>query len=122
MCLIIRIKEIIVLFIVVSRVKFKSPVNLSKFNKGSLRHFVCHVVFSCDLVFSSERIVLKFQVEILRRKMEGLSKGILLQRMEEEYNSLLSSATCSLASSASTSKRIELQDSSSMRVLQRVYS
>lgn len=54
--------------------------------------------------------------------MEGLSKGILLQRMEEEYNSLLSNATCSLASSASTSKRVELQDSSSMRVPQRVYS
>ncbi|KAK7341235.1 hypothetical protein VNO80_24161 [Phaseolus coccineus] len=58
----------------------------------------------------------KLNVEILRRKMEGLSKGILLQRMEEEYNSLLSSASSSLASSASTSKRVEFQDSSSVRV------
>ncbi|KAK7258132.1 hypothetical protein RIF29_32607 [Crotalaria pallida] len=55
----------------------------------------------------------KLNVEILRRKMEGLSKGILLQRMEEEYNSLLSTASSSLASSASSSKRIEFQDSSS---------
>ncbi|CAL0334252.1 unnamed protein product [Lupinus luteus] len=57
----------------------------------------------------------KLNVDILRRKMEVLSKGILLQRMEEEYNSLLSSNS-SLASSASTSKRIEFQDSSSVRV------
>ncbi|KAI4306721.1 hypothetical protein L6164_029975 [Bauhinia variegata] len=55
----------------------------------------------------------KFNVEILRMKMEGLSKGILLQRMEQEYNSMLSTASSSLASSASTSKRVELQDSSS---------
>lgn len=56
----------------------------------------------------------KLNVEILRRKMEGLSKGILLQRMEEEYNSMvLSTASSSLASSASTSKRVEFQDSSS---------
>ncbi|KAF7833720.1 myosin-10 isoform X3 [Senna tora] len=40
------------------------------------------------------------EVEILRRKMEGLSKGILLQKMEEEYNS--------------TSKRLEFQDLSSV--------
>ncbi|KAL2329227.1 hypothetical protein Fmac_022654 [Flemingia macrophylla] len=58
----------------------------------------------------------KLNVEILRRKMEGLSKGILLQRMEEEYNSLLSTASCSLASSGSNSKRVEFQDSSSLRV------
>ncbi|RDX80128.1 hypothetical protein CR513_39353, partial [Mucuna pruriens] len=58
----------------------------------------------------------KLNVEILRRKMEGLSKGILLQRMEEEYNSLLSTASSSLASSASASKRVEFQDSSSTRV------
>ncbi|KAI4344968.1 hypothetical protein L6164_012140 [Bauhinia variegata] len=48
----------------------------------------------------------KLNVEILRMKMEGLSKGILLQRMEEECNSMLSTAT-------SSSKRVELQDSSS---------
>ncbi|KAL2988529.1 hypothetical protein AAZX31_11G091600 [Glycine max] len=58
----------------------------------------------------------KLNVEILRRKMEGLSKGILLQRMEEEYNSLLSTASSSLASSGSNSKRVEFQDSSSVRV------
>ncbi|OIW05588.1 hypothetical protein TanjilG_23374 [Lupinus angustifolius] len=58
----------------------------------------------------------KLNVDILRRKMEVLSKGILLQRMEEEYNSLLFSSNSSLASSASTSKRIEFQDSSSIRV------
>lgn len=39
--------------------------------------------------------------------MEGVSKGIL-DRVEEEYNSILSStANSSVASSASTSKRIE---------------
>lgn len=49
--------------------------------------------------------------------MEGLSKGILLKRMEEEYNSLLSTAHSSLANSGSTSKRTEFQDSpSSIRV------
>lgn len=48
--------------------------------------------------------------------MEGLSKGILLQRMEEEYNSLLSTANSSLASSGSTSKRVEFQDSSSSSI------
>ncbi|CAK8576944.1 unnamed protein product [Lathyrus sativus] len=52
----------------------------------------------------------KLNVEILRRKMEGLSKGILLERMEEEYNSLLlSTASSSLTSSGSTSKRVEFQ-------------
>ncbi|XP_058733664.1 uncharacterized protein LOC131605308 [Vicia villosa] len=51
----------------------------------------------------------KLNVEILRKKMEGLSKGILLERMEEEYNSLLSTASSSLASSGSTSKRVEFQ-------------
>ncbi|KAK9154876.1 hypothetical protein Sjap_002356 [Stephania japonica] len=54
-------------------------------------------------------------VEILRRKMESLSKG-LLERMEEEYGSMLvsssslssSSASASANSSASSSMRIEL--------------
>ncbi|CAL0329369.1 unnamed protein product [Lupinus luteus] len=55
----------------------------------------------------------KLNVEILRRKMKGLSKGMLLQRMEEEYNSLLSTATSSVTGSASSSNRIEFQDTSS---------
>ncbi|KAK7404310.1 hypothetical protein VNO78_05099 [Psophocarpus tetragonolobus] len=58
----------------------------------------------------------KLNVDIMKRKMEGLSKGILLQRMEEEYNSLLSTASSSLASSCSNSKRVEFQDPSSIRV------
>lgn len=54
------------------------------------------------------------QVENLRRKMEGLSKGKLLKRMEEEYGFMLSaSANYSTTSSASTSKRYDLADSSS---------
>ena len=54
------------------------------------------------------------QVDILNRKMEGLSKGILLNRMEEEYRSMLSSAN----SSASSSKRIEIHNSSSSSIRQ----
>lgn len=50
------------------------------------------------------------QVEILRRKMEGLSKGMFLERMKEEYGSILSTAN----SSASTSKRIEFPEMSSI--------
>ena len=46
--------------------------------------------------------------------MEGLSKGILLNRMEEEYRSMLSSAN----SSASSSKRIEIHNSSSSSIRQ----
>lgn len=54
------------------------------------------------------------QVENLRRKMEGLSKGKLLKRMEEEYGFMLSAtANYSTPSSASTSKRYDLADSSS---------
>lgn len=46
--------------------------------------------------------------------MEGLSKGILLERMNEEYGSiLLSTANSSASSSASTSKRTEVPDVSS---------
>ncbi|KAG4931213.1 hypothetical protein JHK85_048804 [Glycine max] len=63
----------------------------------------------------------KLNVEILRRKMEGLSKGILLQRMEEEYNSVLSTASNSLASSGSNSKRLEYQDSSWVRVPHQIH-
>lgn len=56
----------------------------------------------------------KFNVEILRRKMEGLSKGLLLNRMEEEYRSMLSTAN----SSASSSKHIEFHNSSSSSIRQ----
>ncbi|XP_021729002.1 myosin-11-like [Chenopodium quinoa] len=53
-------------------------------------------------------------VETLRRKMEGLSKGKLLKRMEEEYGYMLSATTnYSVPSSASTSKRHDLAESSS---------
>ncbi|KAG2674871.1 hypothetical protein I3760_13G157800 [Carya illinoinensis] len=48
----------------------------------------------------------KCNVDILRRKMEAFSKGILLDRMEEEYRSMLSTAKKSVASSATSSKRI----------------
>ncbi|KAI3706734.1 hypothetical protein L6452_24667 [Arctium lappa] len=45
-------------------------------------------------------------VEMLERKMEGLSKG-MIDRMEKEYGSILNG---SVASSASTSKRIDISD------------
>ncbi|KAI3687817.1 hypothetical protein L1987_81520 [Smallanthus sonchifolius] len=45
-------------------------------------------------------------VEMLERKMEGLSKG-MLNRMEEEYGSIINS---SVSSSASTSKRVDFPD------------
>ncbi|CAK7331084.1 unnamed protein product [Dovyalis caffra] len=50
------------------------------------------------------------QMEILRRKMEGLSNGSLLERMEDEYGSMLSTANSSAANSASTSKRTEFSN------------
>ncbi|KAI9191862.1 hypothetical protein LWI28_014668 [Acer negundo] len=56
-------------------------------------------------------------VEILRRKMEGFSKGMLFERMEEGYGSMLSTNT-SAASSASTSKPIEFLDVSSLSIRQ----
>ncbi|KAJ6692005.1 MYOSIN-LIKE PROTEIN [Salix purpurea] len=46
------------------------------------------------------------QMEILRRKMEGLSNRSLLERMEEEYGSMHSTDHSSAADYASTSKRI----------------
>ncbi|CAI9289487.1 unnamed protein product [Lactuca saligna] len=46
-------------------------------------------------------------VETLERKMEGLSKGVLDVMMEKEYGSIINS---SVASSASTSKRIDFPD------------
>ncbi|XVF47372.1 hypothetical protein PTKIN_Ptkin03bG0103800 [Pterospermum kingtungense] len=49
-------------------------------------------------------------VEILRRTMEGLSKGILLERMGEEYGSMLSTANSSSTSSAASSKRTDFSD------------
>ncbi|GKU94020.1 hypothetical protein SLEP1_g7562 [Rubroshorea leprosula] len=57
-------------------------------------------------------------VEILRRKMEGLSKGMLLGRMEEEYGSVLSTSNSSVASSASNSRRIEFPDISILSLQQ----
>ncbi|PIN02676.1 hypothetical protein CDL12_24809 [Handroanthus impetiginosus] len=53
------------------------------------------------------------EVDMVRKEMEGRSKGIL-ERVEEEYSSILcSTANSSVASSASTSKRIECPDLSS---------
>ncbi|KAK1359087.1 hypothetical protein POM88_043561 [Heracleum sosnowskyi] len=59
------------------------------------------------------------EVEVLRMKMEGVSKG-MLDRMEEEYGSMLSTTwTSSIArSSASTSMRIDYLDSSSFSTRQ----
>ncbi|KAK3032966.1 hypothetical protein RJ639_035794 [Escallonia herrerae] len=57
-------------------------------------------------------------VERLRKKLEGLPKG-MLDRMEEEYGSMLSTtANSSVTSSASTSKRIEFPDSASFSTRQ----
>ncbi|KAK4441449.1 hypothetical protein Salat_0479800 [Sesamum alatum] len=53
------------------------------------------------------------EVDELRKKMEGLSKG-MLDRVEEEYGSMLSTtANCCIASSASTSKGIDCPNFSS---------
>ncbi|XP_050223505.1 uncharacterized protein LOC126673408 isoform X2 [Mercurialis annua] len=52
-------------------------------------------------------------MEILKKKMEGLSKGNLLERMKDEYGSLLSTANSSACSSAASSKRIESSEISS---------
>ncbi|MED6172985.1 hypothetical protein PIB30_055168 [Stylosanthes scabra] len=65
-----------------------------------------NISFSVNTIHESVVARGKINVEILKRKMEGLSKGVLLKRMEEEYNSM----------SATTSKRIELQDSSSSSI------
>ncbi|XP_057483810.1 uncharacterized protein LOC130770374 isoform X2 [Actinidia eriantha] len=63
---------------------------------------------------SGHKSNIKFtDVEVLRRKMEGLSKG-MLDRMEKEYGPMLhTTANSPATSSASTSKRIEFPDSSS---------
>ncbi|XP_038900838.1 golgin subfamily A member 6-like protein 7 [Benincasa hispida] len=64
------------------------------------------------------------QVEVLRRKMEDLSKGTLLERMREECRSMLStSATSSVTCSAASSKiRTEHPDSSMPKHLQNLDS
>ncbi|GMI84143.1 hypothetical protein like AT1G51405 [Hibiscus trionum] len=49
-------------------------------------------------------------VEVLRRKMERLSKGVMLERMEEEYGSMLVATNNSATGSASSSKRINYSD------------
>ncbi|KAG8388992.1 hypothetical protein BUALT_Bualt02G0183100 [Buddleja alternifolia] len=54
------------------------------------------------------------EVDMLRKKMEGLSKG-MLDRVEEECGSMISS---SVASSASTSKRIECPEISNFSTRQ----
>ncbi|KAF2312063.1 hypothetical protein GH714_027925 [Hevea brasiliensis] len=59
-------------------------------------------------------------MEALRKKVEGLSKGNLLERMEVEYGSMLSTANSSASSSsyAATSKRFELLEISSSSMIQ----
>ncbi|KAL9169142.1 hypothetical protein ABFS82_04G060000 [Erythranthe guttata] len=57
-------------------------------------------------------------VDMVKKKMEGLSKG-MLERVEQEYNSILSStANSSVASSASSSKRIDCPDFSARHFFQ----
>ncbi|XP_050138336.1 uncharacterized protein LOC126614732 [Malus sylvestris] len=60
----------------------------------------------------------KSNAEILRRKMEGLSNGMLLERIKEEYGSMLSTANGSVASSASSFQRIEAANLSSSLIQQ----
>ncbi|KAL9234783.1 hypothetical protein vseg_009611 [Gypsophila vaccaria] len=59
---------------------------------------------------SNRRCIKPADVETLRRKMERLSKGKLLKRMEEVYGSMLSATDCSLPSSATSSRRYDLAD------------
>jgi len=56
--------------------------------------------------------------------MVGLSNGMLLERMKEEYGSMLSTANSSVASSASSFQRIEAENLSSSLIQQfyKVYS
>ncbi|GMH00036.1 hypothetical protein Nepgr_001875 [Nepenthes gracilis] len=50
-------------------------------------------------------------VEILRGKMEGLSKGKFLKKMEEEFGSIMSTNdNCSVVNPSSTSRRFDLSD------------
>ncbi|KAL3645139.1 hypothetical protein CASFOL_010319 [Castilleja foliolosa] len=64
-----------------------------------------HANIDIDMIPSS------FDVDMLRKKMEGLSKG-MLERVEKEYNSI------KFSSSASTSKRMELSDLSNRQFYQ----
>lgn len=54
-----------------------------------------------------------FDLEVLRRKMEGISKGVY-ERMEKEYGAMLVSNTHTPHVSASSSKRFEFPDDSSL--------
>ncbi|KAL0370349.1 UNVERIFIED_CONTAM: hypothetical protein Sangu_0353000 [Sesamum angustifolium] len=73
---------------------------------------------SCNIdkqncVANSKTESISTEVDELRKKMEGLSKG-MLDRVKEEYGSILSTtANCSIASSASTSKGIDCPNFSS---------
>ncbi|XP_010536091.1 PREDICTED: uncharacterized protein LOC104811173 isoform X2 [Tarenaya hassleriana] len=49
-------------------------------------------------------------MEILRKRMEALSKGHLLERMEKEYGSMISPANSSVTCSASSSMRFPTHD------------
>lgn len=84
--------------------------------KQPMHCFIC--IFASFIM--TDVVVLKktMQVEILRRRMEGLSNGLLLKRMKEEYGSMLSTANNSVASSASSSQRIESTNLSSSLVQQ----
>ncbi|EEF48895.1 centrosome-associated protein CEP250 isoform X2 [Ricinus communis] len=57
-------------------------------------------------------------MEILRRRMERLSKGNLLERMEVEYGSMVSTSNSSASSSAATSKQNEFPEISSSSLRQ----
>ncbi|KDP22106.1 hypothetical protein JCGZ_25937 [Jatropha curcas] len=72
---------------------------------------------TCSSVNETSVSSFSANMEILRKKMEGLSKEHLLERMEEECGPMLSTANTSGSSSVANCKRIELQEmsSSSMR-------
>ncbi|XP_076938267.1 uncharacterized protein LOC143606355 [Bidens hawaiensis] len=59
-----------------------------------------------DIILTCKSQTKPTDMEMLERKMEGLSKG-MLDRMEKEYGSIING---SVASSASTSKRIDFPD------------
>ncbi|KAA8549766.1 hypothetical protein F0562_001216 [Nyssa sinensis] len=100
----------------------KCVKEIQEMAEGSLSIHTSHKVH-VESFASSHKSIIKLtddvQVDTLRRKMEGLSKGMLLERMEEEYWSMLSTtANSSIASSASNSKRIENPDSSTRQPYQ----
>ncbi|XP_073148131.1 uncharacterized protein [Henckelia pumila] len=103
-----------------SRIKVKNCSNFDKkacILQSQLEKFASLSQESCskELAISESRDCLNptirtnsADMDMLKKKMEGLSKGVL-DRVEEEYVSMLSStANSSVASSASTSKRIDL--------------